>query len=91
MVGAVRAAYKRRHIPPMKTTFKRNKAGEVSVTFQNMTQGKALALCHALDNYAMTSPVCEDLEISLNNAIQREGKTDADQELFEALAIGKTA
>jgi hypothetical protein len=71
----------------MKTTFKRNKAGEVSISFQNMTQGKALALCHALDTYAMTSPVCEDLETSLNLAIQRDGKTDEDQELF--LATGK--
>lgn len=69
----------------MKTTFKRNKAGEVSISFQNMTQGKALALCHALDAYAMTSPVCEDLEISLKNAVQQAGKTDADQELLISL------
>jgi hypothetical protein len=68
----------------MKTTFKRNKNGEVSISFQNMTQGKALALCHALHTYAIMSPVCDDLEISLNHAIQEAGKTDEDQELFEA-------
>ena len=75
----------------MKTTFKRNKAGLVNIGFQNMTQGQALALCNALDMHAMMtpSPVCEDLEISLNYTIQREGKTNVDQELFEALAIGK--
>ena len=72
----------------MKTTFKRNAKGLVSVSFAGMTQGEALSLCNALDKHAMVSPVCEDLEIALNYAIQREGDNDQDQELFEALHIG---
>ena len=73
----------------MKTTFKRNAKELVNVSFTGMTQGEALSLCNALDKHALVSPVCEDLEISLNYTIQREGKTDEDQELFEALAISK--
>ena len=64
----------------------RTKRG-VTVSFSEMTQGEALALCNALDKHALVSPVCEDLEITLNHAVQREGKDDNDQELFEALAI----
>ena len=37
----------------------------------------------------MKSAVCEDVEFSLNHTIQKEGKNDKDQELFEALAISK--
>jgi hypothetical protein len=70
----------------MKTKFKRSSCG-VSISFNDMTQGQALALCNALNNHAITSPVCEDIEISLNHAIQKDGKTDNDQELFETLAI----
>lgn len=69
----------------MKTIFKRNEDGKVTITFEDMTQNEALALCDALDIYAMDSQVCETVGISLNEAIQRSGKTDEDQELFEAL------
>ena len=73
----------------MESTFKRNKSGQVTITFKDMTQGEALSLCHALDGYATVSPVCEDLEFSLNHAIQKAGKDDKDQELFEALPVHK--
>jgi hypothetical protein len=71
----------------MKSEFKRTNRG-VTISFKEMTQGEALALCHALDSHATKSAVCVDVEVALNHAIQRDGKTDADQELFEALVIG---
>ena len=69
----------------MKTTFSRNKSGQVSVSFKEMTQGEALSLCHALDVYAPHSVVANDLLLSLRRTIQTNGKTDYDQQLFTAL------
>ena len=80
----------------MKTTFRRtrprtgyskmNRKGQalVHIIFSDMTQGEAMALCHALKNYS-SSPVCEDLRVSLQYTIQDAGKTDQDQELFECI------
>lgn len=67
------------------TTFSRNKAGLVTITFKNITQGEALALCFAISERAENSWACEDLKTSLGHTIQREGKTDQDQELFASL------
>ena len=69
----------------MKVDYKRSKSGLVSVAFKDMTQGEALSLSHALAIHAENSPVAEDLKVFLNYAIQRNGKTDQDQELLEAL------
>jgi hypothetical protein len=75
----------------MKVEFKRRKKPEgfskVTISFKEMTQGAALALCHALNEYARKSAVCEDLEIALNHAVQRENKTREDQELFEVISL----
>ena len=69
----------------LKTTFKRNKNGTISISFNGMTQGKALALCFALNQHAERSAVCNDLVDFLKYSIQREGKTDEDQELYALL------
>ena len=71
----------------MKTTFTRKKSGKVSVSFKDMTQGEAFALCHALDKHALVSLVCKDVETSLKYTILRDGRSDEDQELFEALTM----
>jgi hypothetical protein len=68
-----------------KTTFKRNKTGGISIHFDGMTQGKAIALCNALSQHCKTSPVGQDVLTSLHNAIQRETSVEYkedNQELF---------
>jgi hypothetical protein len=74
----------------MNSKFKRNKSGKVSVTLKDMTQGEALALCHALSQYSTHSPVkpavADDVRQSLRHTIQQSwSNSNDDQELFEAL------
>ena len=75
----------------MKIEFKRNKTGQVSVQFRDMTQGEALALCHALrERVNLGSLVAEDLQAFLRNAIQGANNPewrDKDQDLFEAIGV----
>ena len=77
----------------MKLMFKRNKDGSVSVHFDKMTQGGALALCHGLTEHVKAgSVVGNDLRGRLRHEIQRsKGVTwadrNADQELFNALKM----
>ena len=69
----------------MKISFKRDKDGLVTVHFDKMTQGGALALCNAITVHAKGgSAVGDDLRALLRNQIQL-GHTDADQQLFEIL------
>lgn len=72
----------------MKSIFKRDKKGLVTVTIQGMTQGEALALCHALANYQ--TPVGEDVRGSVQYAVQQANHPNfknQDQELFDALKV----
>ena len=71
-----------------KTTFKRGKNGEVSIHFDGMTQGKAIALATALQKH--TTAVGRDVLVSLHNAIQGQTSTEFaedNQELFDSTHI----
>ena len=73
----------------MKATFTRKSDGTCDIKFAGLTQGKALALAHALEARAVAgSAVTEDLMIAFRNAVMFEKRRillDSDQQLFEAL------
>lgn len=69
-----------------KTTFKRNKTGGISIHFDGMTQGKAIALCNALSQHCKSSPVGQDVLLSLHNAIQGETSQEFKEENQELYA-----
>lgn len=53
----------------MQVKFKRNKCGDCSFQFNNLTQGRAIALLNAIYLYSQQSAVCEDLIIPTANVI----------------------
>lgn len=67
----------------MTTKFKRGKQG-VSISFNELSQGQALALCNAIKSYQ--TAVGQDVACSLINALNRDGKTDQDQQLLDAFS-----
>lgn len=69
----------------MKVGYK-NTAKGVTVQFDLMTLGEALALCHALTKHAATSPITDDLRQILRNRVQCDGQgSSADTSLLDAL------
>ena len=71
-------------------TFKRNTDGTIDLTFHKMTQGKAVALCHAIRFYASQSAVCDDLRCFVRNAVfdtttDKDGPNSPNSELLAIL------
>lgn len=79
----------------MKISYKRNKDGSVTVHFERMTQGGALALCSAINAHAEGgSVVGQDLQQILRSRVQAStsmNDRDKDQELFESLSRARNS
>jgi len=76
----------------MKVNFKRKarKLGlfpVMNISFKEITQGKAIALCNALVQHAQTSIVTADLVEALRNQVQQNSQGgDDDQALIQILS-----
>ena len=72
----------------MKINFKRNKNGDCSFLFQNLTHGKALALCRAINDYSEKSTLGMELNEALKLTVQLSNNYDyrqGDQDLMDIL------
>lgn len=73
----------------MNIKFKRYKNGNCSFCFDDLTQGKALALCNAIRLYAQNSAVCEDFILPIRRAIDEQHTytfRDVNDQLFELIS-----
>jgi hypothetical protein len=70
----------------MKVKFTRHPDGSCSLNLQRLTQGKMLALVHAISEYR--SIVAEDVRIAIRNSVQENISSlhkELNQDIFEGL------